>query len=678
MKCCSENATANYVPPPVGNGELSIMMDMEGIQRQKNYHKMIPSIWWAGRRYNTYNGALISFGHLVHDLDEPKHWEQELDVVTGSINCNCDYAGSETLTTNAFVHLNHPLLVMRKKFGESYTLRYRLAHSNTPTEFPDRMSCMVMKHGCGVDITYRIAGLKDYGGIISFWCDSENDLTVETSNNEFSITATGTEATFYLSFCDTIDFENYAAASLNLKALATEEKFEGLFRSQTQAWADYWAESYVHLSSKRQEDAYYTSQYHLRISSTRWSIPTGIFNTHWDGRYFPFDDYFSFMGLVTSGHLSMAKKIPSFRHGLLSLAQFRAHTYFDKKLSGARFSWEQLEDGTESSPPGFWQEHIFHQSNISLTAWYYWLYSADAEFLKEIAYPILSNCAEFARVQSVMKVGNDRYIVGKCTDLERLGPARHNAYMTTCGIIATFDAAANAADILGIDSEKSEQWRFLAGKLRESLPVEDGRYVPYPECDQKSIAVFAGTFPYPAVQKDDLKQQAAMDDFLNNENSYGNMYPVGNSVCVWYAGWKGLAFARLGDMEKTMTCIEQAAGEANCFSEIFEISNPVHHPWFTTAEGTYVNMVNESLLQSSDHEIRILAQGMKNCSFKLPAVGGVTVEANVQDGIVTSLVLTSSVPYNGIVLFTDKQYEVELEAAATMTLITEQPVCVGQ
>lgn len=54
----------------------------------------------------------------------------------------------------------------------------------------------------------------------------------------------------------------------------------------------------------------------------------------------------------------------------------------------------------------------------------------------------------------------DKLIIGKCTDIERLGPAVENPFLTSCGAIYNFEIAARAADILGIDAE-------YAAKLRE-------------------------------------------------------------------------------------------------------------------------------------------------------------------------------------------------------------------
>lgn len=666
IRCTSGNATGNYVPPVLGNGELSVMLDMEGVQRQVSYPgRMTPMIWWAGRRYNTRLGELIPFGFLGQNASAPEEWTQDLDVRTGSLDCDCRYGDGTRVHTTAFVHLEQPILAIRKSFdpGNPFTLTYTLAPPGGGGAAPARMRFIGARHAYGIDIHYDIGGQEPYQGTISFLCD--RPVRVETIGNQFRLTVTESPAAFFLVFLDSMNSPDVQATSTELRNRISEEGFDGLFQSHRQAWEDYWGESYVKLGSEKATAVYEVAQYHLRISATRWSIPTGIFAAHWHGRYFGFDEYFPFMALAGSGHLDTARGIPEFRYRGLDKAVARAHRYFGDEYTGAgaRFHWETDENGDDRTPSGFWLEHIFHMAHIALCAWYYYLFSGDRSFLEEKGYSLISKCADFYETQFIYRVEGGRFIVGKCTDLERLGAARENAFMTTCGVIATFEAAARAAERLGIDGEKAAEWSRLAQELRRSLPVEEERYVPYPGCPQKSIAVFAGTFPYPVLPNDDRKQAEAIRDFMEKENIYGNMYPVGDSVCVWYAGWMGVAFARLGMLDKTLRYIDRAVGETNCFSEIFEISKPAHHPWFTTAEGVFIQMVNESLIQSSDGVIRIMPNPDEDCSFKLAAVGGVTVEAELAAGVPRSIRLRARCPYSGRVILPDgRELQVSLAA----------------
>ena len=640
MHCNSQNVTSQYVPPPIGNGELCVQLDMQGMQAQHAYHGMTPTIWRAGRRYNTPAGELIPFGHLTQDTGKLKTWSQELDVHQATINTQCEYEDGYSITTNAFVHLDQPLLLIRKTFEGSLTLRYNLWQCDKQNQLPTRMHCEYHPNPQGVKIAYDIDGLDNAKGRISFWTDHANP-DIQVQNHQISITVNGPSADFYLSFVDELNRENLEQANTQLQQQVQEQGFDGLFKTHCKSWADYWSESYIKLPDPQLQAVYETSQYHLRISSTAWSIPIGIFDTHWQGRYFPFDDHFSYMGLITSGHFDIAGKIPNFRFDLIEQARTRAHLYFGNKQSGARYCWQQKEDGSESAYPSFYRDHIFHLATISLTSWYQYQYTFDLSYLTEKAYPVIANCADFYLCQSIYHLGDEKYIVGKCTDLERLGPAIENAYMTTCGVIATLEIAAEAATVLQVDTDKANRWQYLADKLRESLPNDGKQYIPHPGCEQKNIAMFAGTFPFPVMDPDDPMQQHAIDDFLDNEDQFGNMYPVGNSVCTWYAGWKAVSFARHGEIDKAVQCITQAANEANCFNEVFEISDPPCHPWFTTAEGVYIHAINESLIQSDDHDIVIHAMGLADCAFKLPAMGGVMVEIKIENRTVAELKITA-------------------------------------
>ena len=657
IECNSENVTANYFPPPLGNGDLSTMLDMEGIQRQKLFiNEYYPVIWRAGRRYSDIvRRPMIPFGYIGHGfVNEPEKWTQRLDTQRACIESECHYADGAQLRSEAFIHLDKSVFALRKSFRDSYTFSYTLAQPGAGSEVPARMKFIASKNACGVDISYEIEGLESQRGIISLLCD--RPVKVGIKNNCFCLTAEESPASFFLIFADCMDAVDFYSYSTVLKDSIRKEGFEGLFKSHCESWSKYWQESYIDLPGRQENDVYAVSQYHLRISSTRWSIPAGGISNHWNGTYYAFDEFFAFMGLASSGHLDISKRIPEFRHKILKKARLRSFQHWGEENSvdyGARYHFMTDENGDECTPPGYWLEHISQMANVALCSWEQYRFSGDHEFLRDKAYPVISGAAEFYRTQMLYEMGDGRLIVGKCTDLERLGPARENAFMTTCGVIATFEAAAEASLILQCNSEKAALWNSLAGRLRMSLPQENNRYVPHPGCTKKSIAVFAGTFPYPVLESDDPLQLAAIDDFIKNENEYGNMYPVGKSVCVWYAAWKGIVFARMGRSADSDVCIRQIASESNCFSEIFEISDPPMCPWFCTGEGTFIQMLNESLLQSSDSEIRIMKYPAQDYSFRLAARGGIMVELKVVNSLISVLKLSLRNAYRGNLILPD-------------------------
>ena len=135
------------------------------------------------------------------------------------------------------------------------------------------------------------------------------------------------------------------------------------------------------------------------------------------------------------------------------------------------------------------------------------------------------------------------------------------------------------------------------------------------------------------------------------------MYPVGNNISPWYAGWKALGYARAGMKEKALDALRQAYPSVGVFDEMFEINEAsvCIRPWFTTAAGTFVSAVNEMLVKAEGKVITIMPGCPKSldASFKLAAKGGIVVEATVKDGDLQSVMVTQ----NG--LDVTNQYEIQ-------------------
>ncbi|HEX2948579.1 MAG TPA: hypothetical protein VHV83_03270 [Armatimonadota bacterium] len=648
MKITCDAAAAktwHYAPPVLGNGALSLLVDYHGAQRQHDYYGMQPAIWWAGRRYDNPGKTLVPFGHFDEEISigdtavtEPVDWQQSLDTDHACVESHCAYAGGLSVDSTVFVHLAHNVIAIRKSLhpgsagSSQYRFTYQLAQPGTADTPPYRMDYTVQRDSADgtVDIQYAVDGQEAYHGIISLFADTPMDVRVD--GNSVTLSCTFEEPTtfvIYLVFADSVDASDFPERSRLLKQQVHQEGFSGLRESHENAWAQYWAESTVSLPWTKLQEVYDVAQYHLRCSSTPWSMPIAILPTHWHGRYFAFDEFFSYLALAGSNHMAMVKRIVEFRHATLGKAMGRT-------LAGAaRYPWETLENGEEGTPPGFWMDHVFHMASIALEAWWLYRYTLDAELLASKGYPIIKACAEFFRQHMVYEVTGGRTIVGKCTDFERLGAARENAYCTTCSVIAALEAAAEAATVVGAVDDTVESWRTIAQRLRQSLPQNEQQYLPYPGCEQKSIGVLGGLYPYTAISVDDEKQRRAIDDFCSDSSS-GNMYAVGQSVCAWYAAWMMVVYARFGDEERVSAALQRAVDTTGCFSELFEINEPtvVFRPWFSTAEGTFIQGVHEMLLYTSPDEI-VIAPAVpvewETYAFTLRCDGDMMVEAKVDN-----------------------------------------------
>ena len=596
-----------YVPPPLGNGDLSLQIDYQGMQYARRYCGMLPHIRRAGIRYDSAPFNFCPFGYFDQEINgawEPDEWTQTLDLERGLVSTDCEYRRLKlNVHTDVFCHFEHNIIAIRKQLSteQHFEFKYHLAAKRLK----------VRPEICDAGLLLKTE--FDAGSIrrenIYVTCAGA-DLEASWTDGCYSLAGTMTECIFFIAFGE------------EAQKLVRDSGFEELFRSHCEKWADYWRISFIDVPSEGIRKTWYTAQYHLKISSTKWSIPTGLFDSHWHGRFFGFDEYFIQQGLLSSGHVKEARKISEFRASILGSARFRATSGVSTDNGGAFYPWETLENGSEGAPRGYWFEHIFHNVNIALGCCEVFQYTQDLDFLRSRGYPVIRACALNCLYRSVYQFG-ERVIIGKVTDMERLGTDHENAFMTTCGVIYLFRKAAECAARLKVDRDYQKQWRILADKLAANLPHDAEKYIPYPGCPTGSIGQLGGYYPYPILSREDRLGRNAFDDFIANERKIGNMYEGGQSVCAWYAIWETMAYLQLGEGEKALAKLEWLSTQTGVFSELFEIYERGMRPWFTTAEGAFIHAVDRLLLPEETSGIPpAWSAGWENFSFRLCSPAG--------------------------------------------------------
>lgn len=568
-----------YVPCAVGNGDISSFIDYTGGMVQENRCGVTPGIWRAGVRYDNPACELVPFGYFVEAAATVStRWSQTLEFEPPTVRARAELPDGSVLESEVFVPLDCPVIAVRwKKSSGPLQLRYHWRAKRTVAEF----DAATGRIGYTLDVGESIAGathLLSAGPVVY---DSPEP-------GVYTMTSDASEAVFFLAFSD--------AAAAAVRALG----WDGLYAAHRAAWSEYWAESKLPPVPGRLGAVCRSAEYHLRISATRWSIPTAIAPWSWQGRYFGFDEFFALGGLLAAGHFSTARRVPAFRAAQLPAALRRGYSYGGATGPFAIYRWESVENpDIEGAPPGFWLEHIFHMANIALGTRQYCEQSGDRAFLRESGYAVIRACAEFFRICACSERPGGRTVIDKCTDLERLGAARENPYLTTCGAIAALRAAADSAVELGCDDGLIESWRRLADALLRALPHNGERYIPYPGCPDSSIAMLGGIYPYAVVPDTDLRQRRAIDHYLDHEEQYGVMYPGPGGRCTWYTGWTILALTRLGRLREAEKMLKNAAEETGCFCEVFEIYSRGSRPYFTTGEGILLQAVAEYLTRRS-------------------------------------------------------------------------------
>ena len=629
MRYDSKSNRPDYAPVLVGNGETVFATDAEGTlgYQKKDFSGLknfwSPCIFWAGKRtgiqmHKGLNGNLLTFGSFSFDAgSRVTHFTQELLLPEGYQQSDCSYADGSRMTSRFFLHQEKNLYALEKVYTGapktvSYTFTYGTEHPNSALKHGQ-----LSREGEGVRISFLAEGQDTYQGAVTLWVD--HTCQIDTAENRVTLRIPlkdGDRFAFYLLLED---------------APPDRKDFAALLEENIALWREYFALGYVKTGQKQIDDAHLTALYHLKSIATGWSLPVGVFDSYWDGKYFAFDEYYGFLGLLTNNRTELAKRVPEFRRDVcLPVAVGRMTKFCDQQ---ARFMWITNEYGFESARPGHWLDHVFHIPLVALGAWEYFEYTGDADFLRQCM-PMLRACAKFFTLNMVYRDGDCTYI-GKCTDLERLGSSVQQAFMTTCGAIRLLEMYGEAADYLDEDKAYGTECRETATALRKSLPQNGLRYLPYPDCDQRSIGVFAGKFPFDILPDDDRKMQNAFRDYCGNEGGFGNMYRTGSGISPWYTCWKAEGFARSGMAREAQQALEQVFPSVGCFGEMFEINEESYRgrPWFMTAAGIYLSAVSDMLVRSDGKRMELLpACTWENVRFKLAAKGGVTVEAEFRQG----------------------------------------------
>lgn len=665
-------APLGYQRPLVGNGEVSLLVGPLGGVGAGPDGVVGPPIFRAGRRYGSPRRfELIPYGFydIVDEVggspvDTVLSWEQSLDLTQGCVRCRSRYAGGVEICTTVLAPLGWDALLIRQRVSvdtpSSVSVDQRFvyafsADANTGVLPPGVRLLPTPMGRTGSRLLYEAAGQTEFVGCvllgamgIATYASSANRLEAVVRNQ--ASLGRPSEACWLLTFSDTSfrpvvrDLDAVVDPAEKLTEHFLDVGFDGIAGESAEAWSHYWSESSVAVPDAAIGQMYRTALYHLRCNATKWSQPVGLLNSHWSGRYFGWDEMFCHQALLWSGHAELARRIPEFRYAVLEPARRRVAHYDNQDIYGARYPWETLEDGSEGTPPGFWCDHVFHISNIAVSAWSQYVCTLDREYLSHSGFPVLRDCARFFLTHCVYEDNRGGKFIGKTTDLERLGPARERAFMTTCGVIYTLRAAAQAVDVLslGEHAPEADVWRHTAASLVESLPEKKGRYIACPGVEQESIATTGGLFPYSLFDSESSQQTLAVTHFVEHGRAAGNMYPVGNRICAWYAGWMTVVLSAVGDASGALRFLKEAAAVTGLFGECFEINEGgiQCRPWFSTASGNVIHGLNRMLVDFDEKTIKI-APGVptewKDFSFTLPCGWGRIVEVAVCAGVLVRL-----------------------------------------
>lgn len=638
-------------PRPVlmGNGELVTAFGPTG------YHTDQPNpamqvFCLAGRRLSGALAPLVRYGQLKRTLAIDGHpmelgdYEQELIPGEGILISTCAH-DSLSERTISFVCLDSNAAAFQttltntsgKTLGVRFVLDY--AFGDWAGQLPE----------CG---TFGFGKIGSRGGRVHFDVDNIHLGAVELlCDRELEITGEGPSLTAAWEFeiepgqSESVSFLWGIGDRARYRGTPREWTFDGLLAKQKQDWADYHQTSSVDPGNAGLEALRLMCLYDLRANSTPWSIPPAVLPTMWEGRTFH-DELYPFLGLISSGHADLARKIPNYRLHTLDKAIERSGG------KGAKYAWESLESGRDGSPYGHWLDEHFHMGQFAETAWQLCLYEGSRESAREF-YPLFREIADYFLLNMIEPDGEFAKM-RPCTDYDETFCPVDNGLYTACAAIRSLELAHSLGEAMGENPARLAGWREAAAKLRHNLPRSDSedRYITAAQAKHRHIAEVGPVFPF-RIDSGSSTARNTLDSFCEAVRTESGLQPgntpdYGRRRWLWTAAHVATAYALLGNADRAYELLTEALGATGpglIPVESVGLEGDYSCPFFTTSAGAFLFSLHSLFVQVTDDgltRLPDLPSALPDASYQnLAGAGGLRFSAEFSRGQNTRLTITA-------------------------------------
>jgi hypothetical protein len=632
-----------------GNGELCTTLSPTGYhippQRAEDTAHRTQRFVWAGRRRQGAQHPLIDFGALWRTLqvdgDDPQveGWEQEILYESGAVHSVWRHAFIAE-ETRSFIAWEDNVFLADTALANTDTLPHEIAFTVYYHFGETDARLQISGEGSLVSIAYQI---EDHLGDIQFGVQTEGDsgdCRVKIDRNTMGATAAvmATLApgqrlllTVWLHFSDRMKYE----------FPVTQTEIEAVCERHERAWADFWDRSEVVTGDPGVDDFRISSLYTLRCQMTLWSIAPTLSHPYWGGGAFH-DEMYPFLGLLSSNHPELAERMPYFRLTTLPRAQKRACA------RGALYPWSSTEDGEERDPNGLWLTERFHLGQFAVCIHTLWLYEKNLIQLEDL-YPVLRETARYFEMNMLEFDTEGKIGTRPCVDFDESVGAVKNGPFTLSAAIFTLRAAADAADLLNRDTERSRRWRELADALIPSfITTTDGVMFGIPDGKPLHYSILGPIFPFRLEVGTERARRSAeyIHEICRSTQGWkpGFSDAFFGSNWMWMAGHLGIVHALHGDSKRAWDAVSHGPASAGPFlspNEHRDSIGKVVVPWFTTGCGGWLYALNALFVQVDEQGAILLPavpEQTPNARFRdLRADWGALVSGEFRDGKLIAL-----------------------------------------
>lgn len=678
----------SYNWPMIGNGELQTIVGPNGYHNGEvlEVESVNRTIFWAGRRHRDARTAetwiprfdkdipigstqpLVRFGRIVRQLKidgveaKDDNWQQTMDFDNAIVKSALDHNNLREYT-ESMVLLGLNILVFHTTFTNTsdkdvaaeFTLKYEFGDAYgdqakgtklfvfRPYHTDKLFGSIDGKFSTDPEVDSRVPHISE-GLTVKYEVEDHLGEVRWGRSPVGRIQKTPVGGNFIhdikLKPRESVELWFWAAVSDRLKYtyFPDLDQVKQLIRGHTSEWKKFWETSSVDLGNPELESIYKSSLYTLRCNSGQWSSSCGILASNWEGRFLH-DEVWVFLGLISSNHPELARKIPNWRWLTYAVAVQRS------KGHGTFYAWEATEEGKESSPIGQWVDERYIHGEISEHIWRYYLYTGDKNSLEQF-YLVLKGNVEWLIYDVLRYDENGNVKLRPVVSLvEHIYPAENCMY-TVCAFTRSLQVAAQAASLLGKDKDKAVEWLELAEKIKKLMPVDKKNNVyriAENMDDPFGVAHLASLFPF-AVELESSVIKNTLDNavayFQKEKEQRTTDYVISTTTWIW--GLSNLASACFvaGEGGKGYEILKDAKYTVGSFMtppEHWNKQDGAYLPWHTTGSGAYIAAINGMFVQVYNTNGAIIfpavSTELKNCSFnRLLASEGVAVSGKMGNG----------------------------------------------
>lgn len=288
------------------------------------------------------------------------------------------------------------------------------------------------------------------------------------------------EATKYVGVASSVDTDRSLKAATPQKAAAktaadaARDGYKDTLARNNSAWSSLWQSSISVPGDEAMTAQIHASTFYLLASmrpGVTWSAsPGGLSSDGYNGHVFWDMETWMYPALLAQ-YPDIAETADAYRQKLLPAAESAAAALSTpaQPIKGAKFPWESSLTGKESIPPGNPEgnDEIHIDSDIALAQWQYYEATGDTGWLRDKAWPVLKDIADYWATRAVPDAAGG-YDIDHVQPPDEYHDPVDNSVSTDAGAQTALRIAVQAAGILHQHADPA--WSKVANGLK--IPVD--------------------------------------------------------------------------------------------------------------------------------------------------------------------------------------------------------------